>query len=78
MSTIQAPAIDPGMRLLRTEDVAKVLRITKRYLCVLRAAGRFPQADAYVGRGPRWKETTVQKWLDAGGCRTTRRARAAK
>jgi hypothetical protein len=54
--------------LLRTVDLARVLGRSRRVVERLRAAGRLPAPDLYVGnRSPRWKPTTIRDWVEGGG-----------
>ena len=54
--------------LLNTEDVCKILNISRSTFDRMRAAGRIPKPDLYVGTGkrqsPRWEEKTIRRWID--------------
>jgi len=65
--TIQpAPAIES---LLSMNDVARALNCSRRTLEAMRAGGRFAPADCFIGRSPRWRRSTVDAWISAGGSR---------
>jgi hypothetical protein len=50
--------------LLDNDSVCAVLRITDRELQRRRAGGRFPQPDSPHGENPRWRKSTVKRYLD--------------
>jgi hypothetical protein len=51
--------------LLTVTDLADVLRTTRRSIERLRAAGRVPSPDLYLGkRQPRWRAETIRRFLD--------------
>jgi len=55
-------------RLMTAEDIAAVLRITKRTLLRYVSSGQFPKAD--IRRGPkfvRWLPATVGAWIGGSG-----------
>jgi predicted DNA-binding transcriptional regulator AlpA len=58
-----APAAPPQLATLR--EVANRLRCTTRHVQKLRATGRFPRPDWMCGRGPRWRLSTIERWLEA-------------
>jgi len=51
------------LQLLSTRRVCQLLDIGDRNLRRLIACGRFPRWDAKVGRGLRWKKTSIARWL---------------
>ena len=55
-----AEPLDP---LLSTRKVCTWLDTTDRNLRRLIQAGKFPPADLTLGRGLRWKESTLRGWL---------------
>ena len=59
MPTVEA--LDP---LLSTRKVCIWLDTTDRNLRRLIQAGKFPAADLILGRGLRWKESTLRAWMD--------------
>jgi hypothetical protein len=60
-----ASAIEP---LLRVVDLERVLNCDRRTIERMRASGRLPQPDLFVGRrSPRWRAETVRAWINAGG-----------
>jgi len=66
---MSAPGRTEGLPQLHSvEDVAAALKVSRRKLERLRAAGRFPKPDVTLGRSPRWRATTITAWLaDAAG-----------
>lgn len=67
MATSTKPAAIEA--LLSVNEVSAVLGCVRRTLERLRSTGAFPKPDAMVGRCPKWKPSTVQSWIDAGGAR---------
>jgi hypothetical protein len=62
---LKAAAIEP---LWRMADLARVLNCSRRGVERMRAAGRLPMPDLYVGnRSPRWKPATINAWIERGG-----------
>jgi hypothetical protein len=57
-------AIEP---LMSIDDLAEVLKCSRRGVERLRASGRFPKPDIVVGRMPRWRPGTIRKWIERGG-----------
>jgi predicted DNA-binding transcriptional regulator AlpA len=55
------PIIEP---LLGIHDWLGVLGISRRALERLRASGRIPSPDLYLGRLPRWRAATVRAWIE--------------
>jgi predicted DNA-binding transcriptional regulator AlpA len=60
-----ASLIEP---LLRIGDLARRLACDRRTVDRMRSSGCLPKADLLVGRrSPRWKKSTIEDWIDAGG-----------
>lgn len=53
--------------LLSVRDVAAVLGCARRTVERLRSAGKFPGPDVRVGKLPRWRPETLNRWIEAGG-----------
>jgi hypothetical protein len=53
------------MRSFGRTDLRTLLRVSDGYLTRMIADGRFVSADFYIGRSPRWLESTVMRWLDS-------------
>jgi hypothetical protein len=51
----------------RLDEVANALGVSRRLLERERAAGRFPQADLYIGRIPLFKPEAIRAWIDHQG-----------
>jgi predicted DNA-binding transcriptional regulator AlpA len=46
-------------------DLARVLNCSRRVVERMRAAGRLPKPDLFVGnRSPRWRPETIRRWID--------------
>ena len=58
---VYAPSIRP---MLTLDDVAATLAISRRTAERLKSAGGLPRPDLHVGRMPRWKPSTIDKWID--------------
>ena len=55
---------------LSIDDLATILRCSRRLVERMRSAGKVPKPDIKIGRMPRWKPETVRRWVDQGGiCR---------
>lgn len=50
--------------LLKIDDVARSLSISRRTLERMIAASGFPSADKRIGRMPRWRPETVDAWIN--------------
>jgi excisionase family DNA binding protein len=59
-----ATAIGP---LLTIEDLAALLKCSRRLVERMRSAGKLPPPDLHVGRMPRWKAATIRAWIEKGG-----------
>jgi predicted DNA-binding transcriptional regulator AlpA len=60
-----APGPDPIIApLLSLVDVAAVLSISRRSMERLLSSGGFPRADLRIGKLPRWRPATVQRWIE--------------
>jgi predicted DNA-binding transcriptional regulator AlpA len=51
--------------LFRWSDLRRVLVASQRTLDRLRASGKLPRPDLFIGRSPRWKAETIRQWIDA-------------
>ena len=52
-------------RLLAVSDLAGLLGVCKRQVRRLRLDALIPE-PMYIGRLPRWRESTINAWLAAG------------
>jgi predicted DNA-binding transcriptional regulator AlpA len=67
-STAASAPIRPGHGiepLLSQSDICRVLSCSQRSLDRLRASGRLPRPDLFIGRSPRWKAEAIRRWIDA-------------
>jgi hypothetical protein len=55
--------------MLGLDDLATILKCSRRWLERARSAGRVPKPDFMAGRCPRWKPSTIRAWIEAGGRR---------
>jgi predicted DNA-binding transcriptional regulator AlpA len=53
--------------LLRLDEVAAALGVSRRAIERLRSAGRFPRPDLRIGRMPLWTPETIRRWVERGG-----------
>jgi hypothetical protein len=53
--------------LVTNDDIEQAFHVTRRWIELERAAGRFPEPDVMLGRLPRWYAQTIRDWLSAKG-----------
>jgi predicted DNA-binding transcriptional regulator AlpA len=53
--------------MLRIDEVAAAIGVSRRVLERERSAGRFPGPDKVVGKMPLWSVATVRAWVQGGG-----------
>jgi hypothetical protein len=53
--------------MLSLDDLARILRVSRRTLERDRSAGKMPKPDLHVGKMPRWRPETLRRWIDQGG-----------
>ncbi|MGO9600991.1 MAG: hypothetical protein ACLP7Q_23665 [Isosphaeraceae bacterium] len=53
--------------MLSLDDLAALLKCSRRWLERERTAGRVPRPDFMAGRCPRWKPETIRRWIGEGG-----------
>jgi predicted DNA-binding transcriptional regulator AlpA len=59
---VAAADIEP---LLRIAELTRVLNCSRRVVERMRAAGRLPKPDLFVGnRSPRWTAAAIRAWID--------------
>lgn len=61
------PAVDP---LIDIKSIALWLGCPRETVETMRQAGKFPPPDCRLGltgRALRWRRSTVDRWIDAGG-----------
>jgi hypothetical protein len=62
---VAAPVpIEPAVGV---EGWTVALACSRRMVERLRASGRLPAPDFFVGRLPRWRADTVRAWIERGG-----------
>ncbi len=59
-----ASAIRP---LLRISGLERLFDCDRRTIERMRAAGKLPPPDLFIGNSPRWREETIQAWIERGG-----------
>jgi hypothetical protein len=66
VSTLATPVklADVLAPLLSQDDLARVLNASRRTVERMRAGGKLPRPDLYVGKMPRWRPETVRRWID--------------
>jgi hypothetical protein len=55
--------------MLSLDDLASLLKCSRRWLERERSAGRVPPPDFMAGRCPRWWPETIRRWIAQGGGR---------
>jgi predicted DNA-binding transcriptional regulator AlpA len=50
--------------MLTLDDVASLLACSRRTAERLKSGGTLPRPDLHVGRMPRWRASTVARWID--------------
>ena len=63
-TAVQPPAADAALRLLTKKDVAAQLRVDPRTLVRMVAAGQFPPPILISPGCPRWRQETIDEWVD--------------
>lgn len=52
--------------MLGIDDLAALLRCSRRLIERMRSAGKVPKPDLHVGKMPRWKPATIRAWIERG------------
>src|SRR5262245_5755651 len=52
--------------MLSLDNVARILKCSRRWLEGQRSAGKVPRPDFMAGRCPRWKPSTIRRWIEEG------------
>jgi predicted DNA-binding transcriptional regulator AlpA len=55
-----ASSLEP---LLSQRDICHTFNISQRTLDRLRAGGKLPPPDLVLGRLPRWRRATIERWI---------------
>jgi hypothetical protein len=61
---LAAARIEP---LLGIDDLATAFSCGRRLVERMRAAGKLPPADLRIGKMPRWRASTIRRWIEGGG-----------
>jgi predicted DNA-binding transcriptional regulator AlpA len=61
---LAAAGIEP---LLGIDDLAAALSCGRRLVERMRAAGKLPRPDLKLGKMPRWRASTIRRWIEGGG-----------
>lgn len=59
---LQTPAIEP---MFNMADIATLMQVSPRTVRQWRAEGYLPSADLQHGSVIRWRQTTIQSWINA-------------
>jgi hypothetical protein len=59
----------PEALVFRKPDAARMCGMSVRLWERLLSAGKAPKPDAFCGKCPVWKKSTLQAWIDRGGAR---------
>jgi hypothetical protein len=52
--------------MLSVNDLATILKCSRRAVERMRAAGKVPRPDLHVGRCPRWTAARIRAWIEGG------------
>jgi hypothetical protein len=52
--------------MLSIDDLAHILKCSRRWLEGQRSAGKVPRPDFMAGRCPRWRPSTIRTWIGEG------------
>jgi len=52
--------------MLSIDDMAGILKCSRRWLERERSAGRVPRPDFRAGKCPRWYAETIRRWIGEG------------
>ncbi len=64
----RGPTLPAGFEpMLGIDDLAAILRCSRRLVERMCSAGRVPKPDFHAGRCPRWRAETIRRWIEAGG-----------
>jgi hypothetical protein len=72
----QTDGVLPIAPMLDLASIARVLSVSLRTVCMLRASGRLPPPDLQHGRLLRWWPETIQAWIEAEAARRKKGGRA--
>jgi hypothetical protein len=64
---LPSPSHIPIEPLVCIADLARILNCSRRLVERMRSAGRVPKPDIKIGKMPRWKPETIQRWIAEGG-----------
>jgi len=53
-----------AMQLLDVRQIAAALRVDRVTVYREIASGKYPRADLYIGRSPRWRVSTHNTWIE--------------
>ncbi len=58
------PRVEP---LLSIAELIAILGVSRRTLERMISGGEFPPADIRIGKLPRWRRATYERWISKGG-----------
>jgi hypothetical protein len=64
LPTCASHIIEP---LLSLDDLAVILKCSRRWIERERSAGRIPKPDIQLGKCPRWRVETIRRWIGRSG-----------
>jgi predicted DNA-binding transcriptional regulator AlpA len=59
--------------LLTKADLVRILQLSSRTLDRMRSTGAVPRHDLMLGKGPRWRASTIRRWLESGAIKADKR-----
>jgi len=64
----RGPILPAGFEsMLSIDDLAALLRCSRRLVERMRSGGKVPRPDIKIGKMPRWKPETIRLWIESGG-----------
>ncbi len=63
----RGPTLPAGLEpMLSIDDLATLLSCSRRLVERMRAAGKIPLPDMYIGKMPRWRPERIRRWVEEG------------
>lgn len=61
---LRRPQVPEGLdEVIEMAEIVAALKITRQYLRIMILTGKYPRPDMYIGRLPRWKSSTHNRWV---------------
>jgi hypothetical protein len=59
--------------MMSIDDLVQLLNCSRRVVERMKSAGKLPRVDLLVGRMPRWKTSTIRRWIEGPDYSATER-----